>query len=76
MSAKSSFEEWEDNVVRKVEETVENLYTQEDIKERDVVASGDLELWGGAYKTVPYWRCQPYFRPVNGVTGDKRVVQS
>lgn len=40
-----------------------------------MIITHDKELWGGSYKTIPYWRCQPYFRPVNGVTGDKRIVQ-
>lgn len=76
MSAKSSFQEWDEKVVKKVEHVVQEIFNQPDIESKDVIITGKTELWGGSYKTVPYWRCQPYFRPVNGVTGDKRVVES
>ncbi|CUS24963.1 LAQU0S22e01134g1_1 [Lachancea quebecensis] len=76
MSAKSSFQEWDDKVVKKVEDVVQEIFKQPDIEIKDVVVTGKVELWGGSYKKVPYWRCQPYFRPVNGVTGDRRVVES
>lgn len=76
MNGKSSFEDWERNVIIPVEEVVQNIFKQHDIEEKDIITTGDVELWGGSYKTVPYWRCQPYFRPVNGVTGDKRVVET
>lgn len=76
MSAKTSFEVWEEKVVKPVENVVEEIFEQSDIKDKDQVVTGDIQLWGGAYKTVPYWRCQPYFRPVNGITADKRVVES
>ncbi|SCU80883.1 LANO_0B01420g1_1 [Lachancea nothofagi CBS 11611] len=76
MNAKTSFDDWEEKVISKVERVVREIYQQPDIATKDVVTTGEVELWGGAYKQVPYWRCQPYFRPVNGVTGDKRVVDS
>ncbi|SCV99356.1 LAFE_0A01376g1_1 [Lachancea fermentati] len=76
MTAKTPFEEWDDKVVRPVEKIVQDIFKQPDIEEKDKVITGEIELWGGAYKTIPYWRCQPYFRPVNGVTGDKRIVET
>ncbi|CCF56977.1 hypothetical protein KAFR_0B06800 [Kazachstania africana CBS 2517] len=76
MSAKSSLEEWEEKIVVPVEKTVATIFAQDDIEEKDVITVGGQELWGGAYKSIPYWRCQPYFRPVDGVTGDKRAVEA
>lgn len=73
LNAKSDLKEWEDKVVIPVEEAVQELFKNPDIE--DMIITHDKELWGGSYKTIPYWRCQPYFRPVNGVTGDKRIVQ-
>ena len=55
---------------------MKSIFQEKDIEEKDKVVKGGIELWGGSYYTVPYWRCQPYFRPVNGVTADKRVVES
>ncbi|SCU77933.1 LAFA_0A04038g1_1 [Lachancea sp. 'fantastica'] len=75
MNAKTSFDEWEEIVVGPVEQVVQEIYKQDDINAKDVITTGEVELWGGSYKQVPYWRCQPYFRPVDGVTGDKRVVR-
>lgn len=34
-----------------------------------------LEDWGGHYKTVPYWRCQPYFRKVDGVKQNTALLK-
>lgn len=76
MNAKASFDDWDKNVVKRVEETVAKIFDQEDIESKDKIVTGEIQLWGGSYKTIPYWRCQPYFRAVNGVTGDKRVVQT
>lgn len=73
LNAKSSLDEWEQKVVIPVEETVQKIYENPNID--DNVVTLEEQLWGGAYKTIPYWRCQPYFRPVNGVTADKRVVE-
>ncbi|KAL3232565.1 tRNA-dihydrouridine(16/17) synthase [NAD(P)(+)] [Nakaseomyces bracarensis] len=73
LNAKSSLDEWEQKVVIPVEETVRKIF--EDPTIDDTVVTLEKQLWGGSYKTVPYWRCQPYFRPVNGVTADKRVVE-
>lgn len=76
MNAKIPFEEWDTKVVKPVEDVVARIFEEQDIEEKDRIIVGPKELWGGHYKTVPYWRCQPYFRPVNGVTADKRVVQA
>lgn len=76
LNAKTSLEEWEMKLIIPLEEAVKTIFEQPDIEEKDRIVRGDIELWGGAYNDVPYWRCQPYFRPVNGITGDKRVVQS
>ncbi|CAR26653.1 ZYRO0B14872p [Zygosaccharomyces rouxii] len=76
LNAKSSLDDYENAVVIPVENVVKSIFEEKDIDEKDKVVKGDIELWGGSYYTVPYWRCQPYFRPVNGVTADKRVVES
>lgn len=76
MNAKTSFEDWDEKVVIPVEKIVTNIFERKDINEKDKIIEGELQLWGGNYKTIPYWRCQPYFRPVDGVTGDKRVIKS
>ncbi|GAV52639.1 hypothetical protein ZYGR_0AG06300 [Zygosaccharomyces rouxii] len=76
LNAKSSFDDYENTVVIPVENVVKSIFQEKDIEEKDKVVKGGIELWGGSYYTVPYWRCQPYFRPVNGVTADKRVVES
>jgi tRNA-dihydrouridine synthase 1 len=75
ISPKHNFDPVED-VVKVVEERVAEIYKKENIEELDHISTGEKELWGGAYKKIPYWRCQPYFRPVDGVTGDKRITES
>ncbi|AET37382.1 tRNA dihydrouridine synthase Ecym_1130 [Eremothecium cymbalariae DBVPG len=75
MNTKTPFEEWEKLVVLPVEQAVAEIY-QKHGKDIDIITTGKTELWGGAYKTVPYFRCQPYFRPVDGVTADKRVTEA
>lgn len=76
LNAKSTFDDYENEVIIPVENVVKSIFEEKDIEEKDKVVKGDTELWGGSYYTVPYWRCQPYFRAVNGVTADKRVVES
>ncbi|RLV89228.1 tRNA-dihydrouridine [Spathaspora sp. JA1] len=84
LSVHAPFEEWE-AIVKKVESIVAQIYEQPDIEELDVITEGPIEIWGGSYKTVPYWRCQPYFRTVDGekqntrllkVAGEKELVKS
>lgn len=65
---------WED-IVEQVESLVAKIYAQEGIAELDTVSTGPVQDWGGAYKTVPYWRCQPYFRTVNGEKQNTRKLQ-
>lgn len=74
VSPKHNFDAVE-SIVKAVEDRVAEIYAKDDIEELDVITVGEKQPWGGAYRTVPYWRCQPYFRPVNGVTGDKRVTE-
>ncbi|CCK72889.1 tRNA dihydrouridine synthase KNAG_0M00360 [Huiozyma naganishii CBS 8797] len=71
LSAHTTLDEWEREVVVPVERAVEAIYRTDP---EDAIVDGPLEKWGGCYKSVPYWRCQPYFRRVDGVAGDKRVV--
>ncbi|ODQ79465.1 hypothetical protein BABINDRAFT_161861 [Babjeviella inositovora NRRL Y-12698] len=65
-----------EEVVQAVEAAVQKIYEQENIAELDVITEGEVQAWGGSYKTIPYWRCQPYFRPVNGVAGQDRAAAS
>ncbi|EGW32901.1 uncharacterized protein SPAPADRAFT_136292 [Spathaspora passalidarum NRRL Y-27907] len=83
-SVHASFDEWE-AIVKRVESLVAQIYEQPDIEELDVIVDGPIESWGGSYKKVPYWRCQPYFRTVDGekqntrllkVAGEKELVKS
>ncbi|CDO92213.1 unnamed protein product [Kluyveromyces dobzhanskii CBS 2104] len=76
MKATTSFDDWEEKVVKLVEERVQAIINEPDFADKDVVTEGETQLWGGAYRSVPYWRCQPYFRPVNGVTADIRVTDA
>lgn len=73
-SVHSSFDDWEKIVVQ-VEKIVEEIFEGPDIEELDVITEGEVETWGGSYKTIPYWRCQPYFRTVNGEKQNTRVLQ-
>lgn len=73
LSVHASMDDWE-KVVIKVEEIVEEIYKKDNIGEIDVITVGELESWGGRYKTVPFWRCQPYFRTVNGEKQNVRTL--
>lgn len=75
LSHKNSMREWEEKVVFPVERLVTEIFNQKDIEVKDTILNGNIQPWGGLYKKVPYWRCQPYFRPVNGVTADKIITQ-
>lgn len=63
-------------IVQEIEAIVEGIYRQTDIGELDRVTEGPTESWGGSYKKVPFWRCQPYFRVVNGMNGEEVVKQN
>ncbi|VBB86037.1 Dihydrouridine synthase, putative [Yarrowia lipolytica] len=69
-TSKAGFDVWE-KIVQKVEEKVAKIY--EDPNVNDEVVIGEEEAWGGAYRTVPYWRCQPYFRRCNGEKANTMV---
>lgn len=73
-SVHANINDWEAIVVQ-VEELVDLIYKKEEISELDVIETGEVQEWGGAYKTVPYWRCQPYFRTVNGEKQNTRKLQ-
>lgn len=76
LNAKRSFEDWEQELIKPVEKTVQKIFEETNIEQKDLVTKGPVELWGGSYYTVPYWRCQPYFRKVDGVSADERVIKS
>lgn len=73
-SVHASLDEWEKIVVQ-VETLVAEIYKKPEIAELDVITTGEIQSWGGAYKTVPYWRCQPYFRTVDGMKQNTRTLQ-
>lgn len=66
--------EWE-AIVKQVEDIIAGIYNKPDIAELDVITTGEVESWGGAYKEVPYWRSQPYFRRVDGEKQNTRVLK-
>lgn len=70
---KNTIEEWETEVVRPVEEIVSQLVKDNAELSTGKIVKGPLESWGGSYWSVPYWYCQPYFRPVNGITSEQKV---
>ncbi|CDK28331.1 unnamed protein product [Kuraishia capsulata CBS 1993] len=59
----------ETEIIEEIERTVEKVCEES----KDVVVTGEVEEWGGAYKQIPYWRCQPYFRRVDGKSGQQVV---
>jgi tRNA-dihydrouridine synthase 1 len=71
---KGSYDEFE-QVVQRVEQVVAEIYASG--KHEDVlIEDSHIEEWGGSYKEVPYWRCQPYFRTVDGVKANgKRSLE-
>ena len=73
-SVNADFSVWDD-IVKKVEAIVEDIFAQPNIAELDVITEGELQSWGGKYKTIPYWRCQPYFRTVDGEKQNTRVLK-
>ncbi|ODV81178.1 uncharacterized protein CANTADRAFT_48244 [Suhomyces tanzawaensis NRRL Y-17324] len=73
-SVHSPFEDWE-KIVLQVEELVESIFKNPKIEQMDSIIEGAQEPWGGSYKTIPYWRCQPYFRTVNGEKQNTRVLK-
>lgn len=71
---KGEHDEFE-KIVQQVEAVVEKLYENPELEDI-VIEDGHIEDWGGSYKEIPYWRCQPYFRTVNGVKSNgKRTTE-
>ena len=62
---KGEHDEFE-KIVEQVEAVVQSIYDSGEHPDT-LIEDGHVEEWGGSYKEVPYWRCQPYFRTVNGV---------
>lgn len=62
---RGEYEKYED-IVRQVEERVAAIMADE--SEQDVVTDD------GEYKNIPYWRCQPLFRVVDGVASNGKVT--
>lgn len=59
-----------EEIVKEVEERVQKIYEDEQHEAYGqdlVIENEEWEDWGGSYKSIPYWRTQPYFRTVNGV---------
>ena len=74
-SVHSSFDEWE-KIVEEVERIVgKEIASMENFEKLDIVVDGELQVWGGHYKTVPYWRCQPFFRKVDGERQNTRLLK-
>ncbi|CAH2352727.1 tRNA-dihydrouridine(16/17) synthase [NAD(P)(+)] [[Candida] railenensis] len=73
LSVHAPMDDWE-KIVIKVEDIVNDIYKKDNISDIDIITTGDIESWGGRYKTVPYWRCQPYFRTVNGEKQNLRTL--
>lgn len=73
-SVHADFDEW-NKIVCQVESIVQDIFSLSDINEKDVITEGQEESWGGRYKTIPYWRCQPYFRTVNGEKQNARKLK-
>lgn len=60
-----------ESIVSRVEQTVEKIYAEK--LHEDVFVEPEND-----YKEIPYWRCQPYFRVVDGVqsNGKRRNEES
>lgn len=71
---KTELSEFE-KIVEEVEATVKDILENQGGYEKDIVIENEaLEDWGGSYKDIPYWRCQPYFRTVNGIKSNGKRV--
>ncbi|KAI5966939.1 DUS1 [Candida pseudojiufengensis] len=74
-SVHSSYDDWE-KIVIQVEEIINKIYENPNIKEIDIIEDNNkIEEWGGSYKIIPYWRCQPYFRKVDGEKQNTRLLK-
>lgn len=72
-SVHASFEEWE-ALVKIVEERVSQIYRQ-DVSKIDVITESISTQNNMCYKNIPYWRCQPYFRTVDGIRQTDTILQ-
>lgn len=64
---KGNLEEFE-KIVQQVEQRVKEVL----VTEQDIIVEGNGEY----YKEIPHWRCQPYFRVVNGVASNGKKRKS
>lgn len=62
---RGEYEKYED-IVRQVEERVAKVLSEEGVEDK---VTDD-----GEYKNVPYWRCQPLFRVVDGVASNGKIT--
>ncbi|KAK9451570.1 dihydrouridine synthase-domain-containing protein [Limtongia smithiae] len=66
-------------ITEHVEKIVHNLLLDQNNRERDIVRRSHqpLDDSGAVYKDIPYWRAQPYFKPVSGqiLYGGKRKLE-
>lgn len=62
---RGEYEKYED-IVRQVEERVAKVLSEEGVEDK---VTND-----GEYKNVPYWRCQPLFRVVDGVASNGKIT--
>ncbi|KAH3900040.1 related to tRNA-dihydrouridine(16/17) synthase [NAD(P)(+)] [Saccharomycodes ludwigii] len=74
MNGNMPMEDWECKIVKPIEDIVQNkIFSGSNSNSLDIIA---VNKENPRYLNIPYWRCQPYFRPVNGVTGDKRLMSA
>lgn len=62
-----------EKIVEAVEAVVAKIYEDPNVTDH-VIEDEHIEDWGGSYKDIPYWRCQPYFRTVDGVKQNGKRV--
>lgn len=71
----TTIEDYE-NITIEVEKIVANILADEENQLKDIVVRSEqpIDDSGAVYKDIPYWRAQPYFRPVSGqiLYGGKR----
>ncbi|KAK9454523.1 dihydrouridine synthase-domain-containing protein [Dipodascopsis uninucleata] len=73
---KTATKEDYENITAHVETIMKELMSASDFEEKDKITRSvqPMDEAGAIYKDIPYWRSQPYFRPVNGeiLFGGKR----
>lgn len=73
MNDKATLDDWKTKVVKTVKDIVSELCSKE--KDKNIIETSPFQSWGGSYRTILYWRYQPYFRGANDVIEDKRQQQ-